>query len=166
MENNLIPSSYQIEKDKASLYSIQSIEIKDNISSLNLIMHSDTESNVCLITSTKYLHNWVNYKGLVNETGGGKATVIAYGDLHALFEINDTRYRIIIHCCYVMPSNNHHTLGLAPFKKAGCSKAIHNMHEKVEFHLENGEINILPVTVVSNLLDYVTLKIILPADIN
>lgn len=63
-----------------------------------------------------------------------------------------------------MPLNKHHALGLAPFKKAGCSKAIHSVHEYVEFHLENGRIKRLPISIISNALDNVTLEIIPPPD--
>lgn len=125
-------------------------------------MHSDTGSNVCLVTDTSLLHNVVEHKGTVNGTGGGKAQVVAYGDLHALFTIANVQYRIIIQKTYVMPSNKHHTLGLTPFKKAGCTRAIHSMHEYLEFHLDNGQIANIPITLINNSLDYVTLKIIPP----
>ena len=81
-------------------------------------MHSDTGSNVCLVTTTDLLHNWVKCKGIANGTGGGKAAVTACGELYALFKIDSLEHKIIIERCYVMPSNKHHTLGLAPFKKA------------------------------------------------
>ena len=129
-------------------------------------MHSDTGSNICLVTCTKYPHNWVEHKGIVNGAGGGIAMVTACGDLHAQFIINDMRCRIIAHKCYVMPLNNHHALGLAPFKKAGCSKTIHDMHKQVEFHLENGQIKESPITIISNSLDYAALEIVPPPNIN
>ena len=136
------------------------------MSTLKLLMHSGTGSNVCLVTSTKHLYSCVTHQGTVNGTGGGKAAVTAYGELHALFTIDNINYKMTTSRCYVMPSKKHHTLGLSSFKKAGCSKAIHDMHEKVEFHLENGKKKILLTSVISNSLDYVTLEIVPPSTCN
>ena len=101
-------------------------------------------------------------KGLANGTGGGKVTVIEHGELYALFATHNAKCRITIKRCHVMPSNKHNALGLAPFKKAGCTKKIHSMHGYVEFHLENGKKTTLPITLISNSLDYVRLEITLP----
>ena len=66
---------------------------------VNLLMHSDTGSNVCLVTDTSLLHNVVEHKGTVNGTGGGKAKVVAYGDLHALFTITNVQNHTYVCLC-------------------------------------------------------------------
>ena len=99
----------------------------------------------------------------MNGNGGGEAKAIAHGELHDLFTIGHAKHRIVVERCNVMPSNKHHTLGLSPFKKSGCTKAIHSMHDHVEFYLDNGKTFTLTITLTSNSLDFVSLKIMPPA---
>ena len=162
VENNLIPSSCAVEIDQASTSSIDIFEPTNHQSTFKLLIRSDSGSNFYLCTSTDILHNWTDCVGNVNVTGGGKAKVTARGELHALFKIDDVHYWIIIERFYVMPSNKHHTLGLAPFKKSGCTKAIHIMYEHVEFHFDNATKSTMPITLISNSLDYVSLEIMPP----
>lgn len=142
------------------------LKMKLTQSTIKLLMHSDTGSNLFLVITTSLLHNVINCQGTVNGTGGGKAQVISCRDLHALLTINNVQYKIVIHQTHVMPSNKHHTLGLSPFQKAGCTRAIHRIHEYVEFHLDNGQVATLPTTLTHNSLDYVTLEIIPPQSCN
>ena len=57
IKDDLIPTSYLIERDKASSYTIENCTADDKLNTIYLLMHSDTGLNVCLYTSTKYLHN-------------------------------------------------------------------------------------------------------------
>ena len=139
VENNLIPCSCALEVYQASTHSVDAFEPTNLQRTLKLLKHSDSGSNVCLCTSTDLLHNWTDYVGLVNGTSGRKSKVIAHGELHALFTMENAKYRITIERCYVMLSNRHHTLGLDPFKKSGCTKVIHSIHEHVDFYLDNGK---------------------------
>ena len=61
-----------------------------------------------------------------------------------------------------MLTNRHHTLGLGPFRRAGCKKAFHYMHNKVQTTLDGGEVIDILISVVLNHLDYAKVKIISP----
>ena len=73
------------------------------------------------------------------------------------------KHRIFIERCYDTPSKKHHALGLAPFNKSGCTKAVHSTHENMEFHLDNGTKLTLQITLISNSLDSVSFEITPPA---
>ena len=61
-----------------------------------------------------------------------------------------------------MITNSHHTLGLAPFRRIGCQKVVHDIYAKVHITLDSGEIIDIPISVVFNHLDYAKIKIISP----
>ena len=64
--------------------------------------------------------------------------------------------------CYFMPTNLHHTLGLAPFRRSGFKKATHDIHNKVQITLESGEAIDIQILVVLNHLDCVKVKTLSP----
>ena len=55
-------------------------------------MYSDSGSIVCLCTSIDLLHDWTDHVGLMNGTIGGKAKVIAHGEIHALLTMDNTQH--------------------------------------------------------------------------
>ena len=91
-----------------------------------------------------------------------KAKVIACGDLILLFTLGSSKFKVKITRCYLMPTNRHHTLVLAPFQRAGFQKAAHDMHNKVQITLDSGEIIDIPILVVLDYLDHAKIEIISP----
>ena len=65
----------------------------------------------------------------------------------------------------MIPTNCHHTLGLAPFRRSGCKKAIHGMHNKVQITLDSYKLIGILISVVINHLDYAKIKILSPGGI-
>ena len=118
-----------LEINKASTYCIEIYTIEHLYSTLLLLIHSDSSSNICLCTSTDLLYNCKVYIGIANSIRGEKAQVIAYRELYALFKVSNINFQIIINRDYVILLNKHYTLGLVPFKKAGYIRAIHSMHK-------------------------------------
>ena len=55
--DNLILTSYLIERDKALTYAIEDCSMSERIDTMRLLIHFDTGSNAYLVTSTRHLHN-------------------------------------------------------------------------------------------------------------
>ena len=93
------------------------------------------------------------------------AQVTAHGDLILIFALGSRTFKVTITRCYVIPTNLHHDLGLAPFRRSGFQKVVHVMHNKVKITLGSGEIIGIPISVVLNHLDCATIKIISPGSL-
>ena len=118
-----------------------------------------------LVTTEDALHNVVPHVGAVAGTDEIKAKVTACGNLILLFALGSRSFKATITRCYVMITNRHHTLGLDPFRRTGCQKVVHNMHNKVKITLDSGEIIDIPISVVLNHLNYAKIKIISPGSL-
>ena len=64
-----------------------------------------------------------------------------------------------------MPTNSHHALGLALFRRDSCKKVVHDMHNKVQITLESNKVIEIPISVMLNHLDYAKIKILSPDEI-
>ena len=84
------------------------------------------------------------------------AQVTAHGDLILIFALGSRTFKVTITRCYVIPTNLHHDLGLAPFRRSGFQKVVHVMHNKVKITLDSWEIIDL---------DHAKIKIISPGSL-
>ena len=71
-------------------------------------------------------------------------------------------FQVTITACYVMSTNRRQILGIDPFQRAGCKKAVHDMHNKVKIALDSVEVIDIPISVVLNHLDYAKVNILSP----
>ena len=123
------------------------------------VTHVDGVSNVCLVTTSDVMYNVVPYVGAVTGTGEIKAQVTACGDLILLFAQGSRTFKVTITRCCVIPTNRHHTLDLVPFRRVGCQKAVHTMHNKVQLTLDSGDMIDVPISVVLNHMDCAKIRI-------
>ena len=79
-----------------------------------------------------------------------------------LFAMVSRTFQVTITRCYVIPTNRHYDLGLDPFRRAGCKKVVHEMHNKVQITLDSSNVIDFLISVVLNHLDYSKIKILSP----
>ena len=108
------------------------------------------------------LHDDVPQEGPATGNGDIRGKLTAHRDLIVLFAIGSIKCQVTINRFYVMPTNLHKTLRLAPFYRAGCMKATHYVHNKVKITLDSGEVIDITISVVSNHLYYVKVNILSP----
>ena len=158
------PSSFVASSEESSFYSTKDMSnssSKFNVS--RILSHVDSGSNVMLVTSPAMLHNVTSCDKTVGNTGGGNVATTHIGELHLLLETSlNKKLLVIMKQTYAMPSNQHNTLGLSPFKLHGCDHVSHSMYEHVDIDFKNNNKVNLPIAVIKNYLDYVSLKITLP----
>ena len=81
-------------------------------------------------------------------------------------DIDNQVYKVAIKRSYVMPSNKYHMLDLSPFIATGCSQSIYSMHKYIGFYLTDSKKETIPMSIISNSLDYDKVEIALPSDYN
>ena len=111
-----------------------------------------------LVTTSNILHNFIPFEVVV--TGSEiKEKVIAFGDPVVLFAIGSRSFKVTIARWCSMPTNYRHTLVLAPFRREGCNKATHSMHNKLQITLESEEVIGILISIVLNHLDHAKFNI-------
>ena len=128
----LRPASYHQDSLDPSACSIEVSSLAACNEASALVMLVDGGSNVFLVTTEDLLHNVVPHVSTVTGTGEIKAKVAAHGALILLFALGSRTFKVMITRCYVMPTNRHHTLGLALFRRAGYQKATHDIHNNAQ----------------------------------
>ena len=71
LENEDVIKSVSVRQESLvpSTYSIEASSLEQCVKALELVMHADGGSNVCLVTTDNFFHNAVPYEGLVAGTG-------------------------------------------------------------------------------------------------
>ena len=125
-------------------------------------MHADGGSNVILVTSPSLLHNVIKTTNKICNTGGSTASISHTGELHMLLDTPNKKILMSMKQAYVMPSNNHNTLGLSLFLLNGCHRVSHAMNECVAIKNSDKDQANMPITLIRNSLDYISIKIVAP----